>query len=736
MANFCLLPEKVEEFKKALKSRELNIADLINMTTEERTKVLEKYAGENAKDVNTLFEQKLVLKNKILGIKNWASKVGEIGRYDPKEKAKLNELLEEYKAKQQERIFSPKEEEAFLNDLADQKLGAHISQEEAKNVFDLTTQTEDYKKAFDPETETWSSPEAKEKYGASKVALEKYVDELKNNKFTAKNVIKENIAEIKQSGFRAPSVAIGKTINGIANNSVALVATLDNSFLGRQGLHTLMTHPKIWWKGAANSFLDWGKTIKKPDSAIDAIMADVYSSPNYINGEYKLAKLIPENEEQYPTSLPERIPGVGRVFKGSNVAFTGSAIRMRTGLYDLLSKTAKDSGVKWDDNQIKDIGNLINSLTARGKIGKTGELGVVKLVLWAPRMLKGNYDVLTGHTLGQGLETAFARKQAALNWTKIIATSAAIITIANAIKPGSAETDPRSSDFGKIKIGNTRFDFSAGAGSLITLASRILTGKYKSSTTGQITSYGTKIGQKSAFDAVIDFLVGKENPPASVITDYLKGQNFQGKPPTLPDEIYRSNTPIDLQNLIKFKDGHSADQILGFISDFLGGSSNTYQDSNIKSGIIPENTKMSNQTFVDSVSLYAKAMGTDPETAFNRIFTGQKILKLSNGTIIVQRMSLADSQAVKKKYGQNTKEVKLDHTVPLEIGGSNDKSNLKMVSTATWSSYTPVENALGKALKANKISGKDAQTLIKKFKSISDSKARKAYGQNIISKYK
>ena len=734
MAKFCLTKDKIEEFKKALKERKIDIAHLINMSTEERTKLLANYAGESAKDVNTLFEQKLVLKNRIQGIKNWTSKVGEIGRYNPEKKVELAKLAEEYKAKQEERIFNPKEDEAFLNDLADTKLGTHITKEEAKNIFDLTSKADELKSKFDTKTSTWSSESDRLSYGASKVALEKYVDFTKNNKFSLKNVLKSNLLEIKQAGYKAPAVAISKIINAIKDNSVALVAILDDSFLGRQGLHTLQTHPTIWWKAAINSVADWAKTIKDPDSATDALWADIYSKPNYINGEYDLAKLIPKTEEQFPTSTPELIPGVGRVFKGSNVAFTNSAIRMRTGIYDLMKKIGTDNGVKWDNVQIKDVGTMINSLTARGKIGQ--KAGIVDLVLWAPRMLKGNYDVLTGHTLGMGLETSFARKQAALNWVKIISEAAMVITLANAIKPGSAETNPTSSDFGKIKVGNTRIDYTGGAGSLITLASRIYAGGSKSSTTGVFTKYGAGFGQSSAFDAVIDFLSNKVNPPVKVVIDYLKGQNFQGNVPTITSEGYSAFMPIVAQNIIGLKDNHSADQILGVISDFFGGNSQSYQDSNIKSGIIPENTKMSNQTFINSVLLYAKAMQTDPETAFNRIFTGQKITKVTNGTVMVERMSLSASTAVKKKAGANNPSMKLDHTIPLELGGSNDTSNLKVVTTSEWSSYTKVENALGSALKAGKISKNEAQSLIKKFKSISNGTTRKTYGQTILNKYK
>ena len=125
MAFICLSQDNIDEFKQALKDKTLNMGELLNMTTEERTKLFEKYAGENAKAVNTLFEEKLVLKNKMQGLKNWASKVGGIGKYSEEGKAAMEKSMSDYRAMQQQRIFNPKEDQSFLNDLADKKLGVH-----------------------------------------------------------------------------------------------------------------------------------------------------------------------------------------------------------------------------------------------------------------------------------------------------------------------------------------------------------------------------------------------------------------------------------------------------------------------------------------------------------------------------------------------------------------------------------------------------------------------------------
>jgi hypothetical protein len=123
----------------------------------------------------------------------------------------------------------------------------------------------------------------------------------------------------------------------------------------------------------------------------------------------------------------------------------------------------------------------------------------------------------------------------------------------------------------------------------------------------------------------------------------------------------------------------------------------------------------SEKGFIDKLSTYAEAIGTDPFNAAGMIFSGETILRLDNGTIIVQRMTKEESQAIKKKRG-GTKVMKLDHKVPLQLGGDNSESNLELVSEEDHASYTPVENYLGAALKQKKISGKDAQQLIRDFK--------------------
>jgi len=129
-----------------------------------------------------------------------------------------------------------------------------------------------------------------------------------------------------------------------------------------------------------------------------------------------------------------------------------------------------------------------------------------------------------------------------------------------------------------------------------------------------------------------------------------------------------------------------------------------------------DNSKTDDDSLIKTVFTYAHAIGVDPVVAFDRIFSGQKIRRVDNGAIIVERMSMEESQAIKKKEGKDNKDYKLDHTISLQLGGPDTEDNLKIVPTDVWETYTPVENYLGKLLRNDKINKKEAQRVIVEFK--------------------
>lgn len=556
---FCLPPNLTRKFLQGIKSGEIDVEKLGQMqTSAERRAFLEPYVGKiNAKEVNALFESKLLLKNQEQGMINWIKSVGNL------KPAIIKDLTA--KVKSMDNILSTAETDAFLEDLAAKKLGVkEVTTEEAKNILELSKRFSETETKVNSDF-TFDSESDRMDYGRAKVALDNYVNDLKSKS-----------AELTLQEFKEKPVAsVKKSIYDFAGLTKSLKASFDNSVLLRQGLKALITNPKIWLKNAKQSFVDMYKTFGGKN-VMDEIRADVLSRPNAISGLYRKEKLaVGVTEEAYPTSLPEKIPGLGKAFKASENAFTGFQYRTRADIFDKYVDIAKKS-----DADITGIGRIVNALTGRGKLPLGGEkiAGEVNNVFFSPRSVMSHIETLTGHTFQKDI-SPFARKQAAINLLKIIGAVGGILTIAKAINPKSVDFDPRSADFGKIRIGDTRFDVTGGMASLVTLGARIATHSTKSSTTGKVSQLDTgKFGSQTTGGTIWNFFQNKLSPVASTVNDlFIRKTDFQGKPPTALGEISNLTMPLPITNYQELAaDPKSANMVAALIADALGVSVNTY----------------------------------------------------------------------------------------------------------------------------------------------------------------
>lgn len=551
---FCLLPKYVDAFKQKLKSGEIDPQKLTDMTSEERRTFFKDIVGEeNAKQVNALFESKLLLKNQQAGIINWAKNVSGM----------KPEVLKDTLSRVQRmtNVLQPKEMDAFLADLAAQKLGVSVSMNEASHIAELAKGVAEKKVSIKPDN-TFPTFESRMEYGRALVDFQDYVNGLKND--AAKLSVKEAI----QPGNW------GKTVKNISGIAKSLKASLDNSVIGRQGLKTLFSNPEIWYKNSKQTFVDMYKTFGGKD-VMREMRAEVLSRPNAISGLYKKEGLaVGVSEEAFPTSAPEKIPGLGKAFKASESAFVGFQYRTRADVFDKYVEIAKETGA-----DITGIGKVANALTGRGNIGALEKnASLINNVFFSPRFLKSNIDLLTVHAFDKGIGS-FARKQAAMNTLKVISGVAAILTIADAVSPGSVEKDPRSSDFGKIKVGSTRFDVAGGMSSIVVLAMRMATQSSKSSVTGKITKLNSgQFGSQTSGDVLMNFAENKLSPAASVINDlFVRGTNQQGNKPTLTGELSNFALPLPGTNAYELMTTpNAANPLLGIIADALGIGVNTY----------------------------------------------------------------------------------------------------------------------------------------------------------------
>ncbi len=579
MAVLCLTDEGVRKLKKAIKEGKINPNKLLAMTSAERRAFLAKFLSEEqAKIVNVEFEKKLLLKNQEKGLVNWARTITGL---TTEQKQAASQKIKDAYAEKRRRKFNPAENESFLNELtADiygKKYNADVTLEEAQTITELGQDMFEAE-AKRNEDFTWNSVKEGLEFGAKKVAYDNYIAGLERISEGKGFIIPKKIGEVPRAVGRAGSISF----NFIAENSRAIKASVDNSFWGRQGIKVLYTHPKLWAKNFVTSFKDIGKTLKggnvAGDAILDGVKAEIYSRENYAKGLYTKGKYkldIGIQEEEFPTSLPAKIPVLGRLFKAAEVSYEAGAMRLRADLADKLYSIAENNKVDMTSNeQVGAINRLVNSMTGRGSLPLSPKVQkIVNTAFFSIKFAKSNFDTLTGFATEK---TAFTRKQASINLLKIASSIAVILFVASRLG-ADVEDDTTSSDLGKIKKLNTRFDISGGMFPYLTLIARIKSNSIKSTITG-LKKEGVGFGSTSGTDLFWNFLENKLSPIGQLIKDMVNRKTFDGDKPTLKNELVNMGIPMVLEGAWTAKkiDGMGM-ALLSFIADGLGFSANTYE---------------------------------------------------------------------------------------------------------------------------------------------------------------
>lgn len=316
-----------------------------------------------------------------------------------------------------------------------------------------------------------------------------------------------------------------------------ILASGDFSFGGRQGLVYATSHPIEFAKAWPKQFKYFKEAFGGKDSeAYDAMMADVRSHPNYPYLE-KYGRLLDptghdvrlRNEQFLSSDIAEKIPLLRRLVRGSNYAFTGLHNTLYANQFYGMLEHLQYAGVKGEllDDQLKKTAEVISTSLGRG--GKSGGFvekhgGFFSTVLFAPRLIASRLNVM--NPVYYLRLDGPARQEALRGLMGLSAFAVSSLKLAQ-IAGAKVSLDPRNADFGKIRVGDTRFDVLGGFTQYIRLGTQITTGQKINSTTGAQTEVG-KGFTGSRLDIASNFIQGKENPSVSFVTDLLKGQDING----------------------------------------------------------------------------------------------------------------------------------------------------------------------------------------------------------------
>ena len=564
----CLPKHIANKFIEKLKDGTITPEKLMGFkSSEERRNFLKDIVGEeNAQWVNAEFESKLILKNQQRGIITWAKKVGNLS---PKAQRDILSRVEKM-----DKILTPETEGDFLQDLAEHKLGTAITAEEAANLYSLSNEATKSRKSLDPERKRGLFDKASDdemKYG---LALKKFTDYLDGIKQEAK---KKTLPQAIQDYLDNPV----SFVNDLFGSFKSIRGSLDLSFIMRQGIKPMLkgltgdvTSARIW-KDSFRKNIEIAVKTLGGDKTLDILYAEIVSDPDYpLIKKAKVATATPE--EAYPSNWPEKIPIIGTAFKVGEHAYIGTAHYMRYKLAKMYLNQWRNSGIELTDKELSTIGRLVNSLTARGDTGVRQEPGLVNNLLWSPRNLKSDLDVLTMHLFDKNFSKK-GRIEAAKNLIRIAAGTAMILGTAQLFKDESVTWDSNSSDFGKIKIGETRFSVGGALPAMVVLASRLIH-RARTNANGETVKYNTgKYGEPTMKDAVYNFFENRFSPSATFIKDWLDGKDYNYNDFNAQKELVEMSTPMILSNYLESANAEdSANIVLIMLAEVFGVNTNTY----------------------------------------------------------------------------------------------------------------------------------------------------------------
>jgi hypothetical protein len=352
-----------------------------------------------------------------------------------------------------------------------------------------------------------------------------------------------------------PDGAIKSAIVDTLGTTRTLKASFDVSAPGRQGIFLIGT--KHWWadqKGMFKSFVSEKEFHELSEEIRNRDTFDLMNKAGLEITKPAEKASIMDREEAFVSKFAEKIPGV----RQSERAYLAFLNKLRADVFDDFVKKGEVLGIDFvqEPEYLKSAAKFINAATGRGQVkwvGRNAEL--LSKGLFSPKLMASRLQLMNPlfyarlHPDVRG----FAIKQG------LIATSAMLSVMGLAAAAGaSVEKDPRSSDFGKIVIGNTRFDVTGGFQPYVRFFAQMIMGQQKS-LKGIVRNIGPTLpllrqafpGQKQGsykpttrLDILYRFMENKESPNFGEITRLLRGTDPVGNKLTVGSELENLFAPL------------------------------------------------------------------------------------------------------------------------------------------------------------------------------------------------
>jgi hypothetical protein len=316
----------------------------------------------------------------------------------------------------------------------------------------------------------------------------------------------------------------------------ALKASYDMSATLRQGAYLLMEGAP-----AREAFKAQLRAVRSK-KGFDAVNEAIVQNPWYLRAvdsglDMTLPRqargLLGKEEPFIGAELAKRIPIVGIGVRLSERAYTAFLNKMRMDVFAKYAAKLDASGGTVAD--FRKLASSINILTGRGELGKLSQASLLlNLPFFSIRYAVSRFQL----PLTLATKNPILAKMAVRNFIGYIGFVLQMEALVHFSGVATVEWDPRSSDFLKIRRGNTRLDPFAGFQQPVVLITQLIAGR-KSVDTGDVQRVDPtqRVGQ---------FLETKLTPSASGIISAKRGKRYGGAELTAATFFYDLLAPMPI----------------------------------------------------------------------------------------------------------------------------------------------------------------------------------------------
>jgi len=327
-------------------------------------------------------------------------------------------------------------------------------------------------------------------------------------------------------------------------------------------------------------------------------------------------------EEAFMSTFADRVPGLRNSSRAYGVYLNGlradvfdrtvrgwdmtNGGRSTQDLLDDAARVRPDNPSAADDlesraaaqlNDEAELADMLNKFSGRGDIGPLNQYApILNNVMFSSRLLASRVQA----PLKLFSNSSRVRQIAAKDLMVFVGTGLSLLSMAK-LAGADVELDPRSSNFGKIRVGQTRLDIWAGYQPLARYAAQAIRGESK-------TQLGEIVDQ-DRWNVAWRFIQSKASPQAGFGIDLIRGEDFLGREvlpkdigfnipdadnPSiftgkLPGSIANRLVPLFLQDLYDAARDGAVSSVLLTIPAAFGASAQTFtSDSEMEAALIAE----------------------------------------------------------------------------------------------------------------------------------------------------